>query len=130
MNIYTDASRSKGLGGTFEDCWFSTRCHRRFCSCDIQFKETYTILQAILRWGQLCRHSHVIFNVNNAVVVYALSSGTNHNRPVMNVIQMIIMLAVQLDFSYSSFWISSDENSIAGSASHFQYFHMFSTAPH
>jgi len=26
MKIYTDASGSKGLGGMFEDHWFSTRC--------------------------------------------------------------------------------------------------------
>ena len=63
-------------------------------------------------------------------MVYALASGTNRNRPVMNVIRMIVMLAAQLEFSYSSFWVSSDDNSIADSASRFQYFRMFSTTPH
>ena len=86
VNIYMDASGSKGLGGMFEDRWFSTRCPCRFHSQDIQFKEAYAVLQAILRWGHLWKHSHIIFNVNNTAVVYALASGTNHNRPVMNVI--------------------------------------------
>jgi len=86
VNIYTDASGSKGLGGTFEDCWFSTRCPCQFCSRDIQFKESYAVLQAILRSGHLWKHSHIIFNVDNTAVVYTLTSGTNHNRPVMNVI--------------------------------------------
>src|SRR5882724_6770882 len=44
---------------------------------------------------------------------------------------MIVMLAGQLEFSYSSFWISSNEKKlIADSTSHFQYLHMFSTTPH
>jgi len=130
MNIYTDTSGSKGLGGTFEDHQFSARCPHRFHSCDIQFEEIYAVLQAIIRWGHLWKHNHVIFNIDNTTIVYALASGTNRNRPVMNVTWMIIMLAAQLEFSYSSFWISSDENSIADSACHFQYTCMFLTAHH
>src|SRR5882724_1809697 len=129
-NIYTDASGSKGLGGTFEDHWFSARCPHRFRSRDIQFKEIYAVLQAIIQWGHLWKHNHVIFNVDNTAIVHTLTSGTNRNGPVMNVTRMIIMLAAQLEFSYSSFWISSDENSITDSASCFQYTRMFSTAHH
>jgi len=50
LHIYTDASGKKGLGGIFGDAWFSLRCPRRFRLRDIQFKEIYTVLQAIMRW--------------------------------------------------------------------------------
>src|SRR5882724_6961759 len=129
IQIYTDASGVKGLGGIHEDRWFSTRCPRRFRNYDIQFKETYAVLQAILRWGHLWKHSHVVFNVDNTAVVHALSSGTNRNVRVMNMIRMVIMLAAQLDFSYSSSWLPSHENSLADSASRFEYNRLFSIAP-
>src|SRR5882724_9111169 len=129
IQIYTDASGVKGLGGIYEDRWFSTRCPRRFRNYDIQFKEKYAVLQAILRWGHLWKHSHVVVNVDNTAVVHALSSGTNRNVRVMNVIRMVIMLAAQLDFSYSSSWLPSHETSLADSASRFEYNRLFSIAP-
>jgi len=35
LHIYTDVSGTKGLGGTFKDRWFSSRCPRWFRSRDI-----------------------------------------------------------------------------------------------
>jgi len=48
LHIYSDASRSKGLGSIFEDQWFTTRCPHHFHKRDIQFKEIYAVLQCIL----------------------------------------------------------------------------------
>ena len=75
--------------------------------------------------GHLWKHSHMVFNVDNTAIVYALSSGTNLNTSIMNVIQMIA-----IGFSYSSSWFSSDENWMADSASHFQYNWLFSATPY
>ena len=52
------------------------------------------------------------------------------NTPIMNVIQMITMLAVQIGFSYSSSWLPSDKISLTDSASHFQYNQLFLAAPY
>ena len=48
LHVYTDTSGLKGLGGTFGDEWFSTQCPHWFRTRDIQFKEIYAVLQAIL----------------------------------------------------------------------------------
>jgi len=48
LHVYTNASSMKGLGGVFGDEWFSTRWPHLFRSRDIQFKEVYVVLEAIL----------------------------------------------------------------------------------
>jgi len=117
LDVHTDASGTKGLGGTFRDKLFSMRCLRRFCSRDIQFKEIYAVLQAILRWGHLWKGHHIVFHMDNYTVVSALHSGSMQNPQVMNMLRSIIRLAAWLGFSYNSSWLASSDNSIADAAS-------------
>src|SRR5882672_6019657 len=130
LHIYMDASGTKGLGGIFGDEWFSTKCPRHFCSRDIQFKEIYAVLHAILRWGHLWTGHHVIFHMDNYAVVSALCSGSMQNPQVMNVLRFIVMLAAWLGFSYNSSWLASSDNSLADAAFRFDYAHLFSMAPY
>ena len=48
----------------------------------------------------------------------------------MSVVCLIVMLAASLEFSFSLSWLSSSMNSLADSASRFQYSHLFSLAPY
>jgi len=121
LHVYTDASGSKGLGSIFGNTWFSSRCPHRFCLRDIQFKEIYVVLQAIMRWVHLWKGYHVVFHVDNMPVVSALTSGMIQNVQVLNVLRSIVMLAAWLDFSYSSAWFASSQNMLADAASHFEF---------
>ena len=51
VHVYTDARGCKGLRGVFGPHWFSSHVPFQFRDHDIQFKEIYAILQAILCWG-------------------------------------------------------------------------------
>ena len=129
LHVFTDASGRKGIGGIFEDEWFSSRVPRRFRNRDIQFKEIYAVLQAILRWGHCWKHRHVLFHIDNQVDVHALENDTNRSLHVMSILRLIVMLAAQLEFSYSSSWLSSSENVLADCASRFMYARLFELAP-
>jgi hypothetical protein len=130
VHVYTDASGKKGIGGIFGREWFSSRIPRRFRDRDIQFKEIYAVLHAILRWGHLWRHKHVVFHIDNQVDVRAIENDTNRSLHVMTNLRMIVMLAAQLEFSYSSSWLSSAANALADYASRYMYSHLFESAPH
>jgi len=68
LHTCTDTSGSKCLGGIFGDEWFSLRCPRWFQLRDIQFKEIYAVLQAILQWGSAWTGHHVVFHIDNTAV--------------------------------------------------------------
>ena len=128
--IYTDASGRKGLGGIYGECWFSTRCPRRHRSWDIQVKEIYAVLQAILRWGDQWKDRHVSFFCDNEAVVTWLNSGTAKSVEGMKIVRTISMLAACLGFTYHSIWIPTEQNVLADAASRFQFDRLFKLAPY
>ena len=130
VHIFTDASGTKGLGGIFGAEWFSSHIPWCFHKCDIQFKELYAVLQAILRWGHKWQHKHVLSHIHNQVDVWVLENDINRSPHVMGVLHMIVMLTVQLKFSYSSSWLSSSANVLADCASCYMYNLLFSLAPY
>jgi hypothetical protein len=130
LHVYTDASGTKGIGGIHGSSWFSSRVPRRFRTRDIQFKEIYAVLQAILRWGHLWKHHHIIFHIDNEAIVDAMTKHTNRSRFTMSILRPIVMLAAFLEFSFSSSWLSSISNALADAASRFQYARLFKLAPY
>lgn len=130
VHIYTDASGTKGLGSIFGNRWFSTRIPRHFQSRDIQFKELYSVLQAIAHWGHHWQHHHVIFHIDNQAVVFTMQSDSNRSAPLMSMLCIIVMLAAALEFLYFSSWLPSTQNSLADCASCFLYKQLFELAPH
>jgi len=129
LHVYTDASGLKGLGGTFGDEWFSTRCPCQFRNRDIQFKEIYVVLQSIIHWGLAWKGHHIVFHVDNMAIVACIGSGTSRNHQIANVLRSIVMLAARLGFLYSCSWVSSLNNQIADAASRFEYTRLFAIAP-
>jgi len=117
LHIYTNASSLKGLGGKFGDEWFSTQYPRQFRSREIQFKEIYVVLQAILWWGLSLERHHIVFHMDNSAIVVCIGSGTSRNPQVANVLRSIVMLAAWLGFFYSCSWVSSSNNQLADTAS-------------
>ena len=125
VHVFTDASGKKGLVGIFGAKRFSSCIPQCFHEHNIQFKELYTVLQAILWWGHQWQHKHVIFHIGNQVDIQALVNDTNRSPYVMMVLHMVVMLAAQLKFSYSSSWFISSANVLADCASYYMYTSLF-----
>lgn len=132
VHVHTDASgaENKGIGGIFLSQWFASRVPRRFRKRDIQFKELYAVLQATLRWGQRWTGCHVVFHIDNQVIVDAIETDRNRSRHTMSLLRPLLMLAACLDFSFSAEWLPSAENALADAASRFQYARLFQLAPY
>jgi hypothetical protein len=74
--VATDVSGHKGLGGVWENLWYSSQYPRCYRSCNIQFKEIFAILQVILCWGDTWLGTHVVFQCDNQAVVEWLTGNT------------------------------------------------------
>ena len=130
VDVHTDASGRKGIGGICQSEWFSSRVPRRYHNRDIQFKEVFAILHAILCWGSAWANHHLTFYCDNQAVVAWLTSGTCRSPHSMPIVQMISMMAACLQFSYSCIWIPTEDNTLADAASRFQFTKLFRLAPH
>ena len=119
----------KEIGGILGDKWFSSCVPHRFCHWDIQFKEIYVVLHAILHWGHLWQHQHVIFHVDNEAIVATQNKETTRARFSMAVTQQIVMLAAFLKFSFSSSWLPSSSNALADATSCYKFSSLFTLAP-
>jgi hypothetical protein len=130
INLYTDASGSKGIGGVLNSNWFSARLPKRYMKRDIQFKELFAVIHAILCWGKDFRGKHVSFHIDNHDIVTALTSLTFRSAPTMELVRHFLALACRLDFTFPAIWISSEDNALADAASRFQFTRLFELAPH
>lgn len=130
VHVYTDASGSKGAGGTFGSLWFSVRIPARYKTRDIQFKEFYAVIQAILCWGPQFSGKCVVFHIDNQAVDAAIRNLSMRSAPTMALIRQFLGFACQLDFEFTSAWISTHDNGVADAASRFQFSRMFELAPH
>ncbi|KAG5715762.1 Integrase/recombinase xerD like protein [Termitomyces sp. T112] len=83
INIYTDASGAKGLGGHFGAEWFMAHCPRRLRHEHIQVKEMFAVVHAILCWGKSFHGSHVVFHVDNEAIFNAIRSKTIRSAATM-----------------------------------------------
>ncbi|CAK5284821.1 unnamed protein product [Mycena citricolor] len=129
LHVWTDASGTKGLGGHFGSRWFSVHFPKRSLTEHIQVKEMLAVVHAVLCWGKDFRGAHVIFHIDNEAVHTTLNNFSIRSTPMMDLFRRFLALACRLDFSFSSVWLSSKENSIADAASRFSFSHMFKIAP-
>ena len=65
VEVYTDASRRKGMGGVCFSKWFSAHLPCRYQDGDIQFKEVFAVLHAILCLDDTWAGHHLTFFCNN-----------------------------------------------------------------
>ena len=65
-------SGRKGLGGVSGSEWYSSRIPRRFREHDIQFKEAFAFLRAILCWDDQRSGHLVLFYCDNQDIVAGL----------------------------------------------------------
>jgi Reverse transcriptase-like len=128
--VHSDASGWKDIGRVCLSKFFSSRMPHRYQDRDIQFKEAFAILRAILCWGNTWDSHHVTFYCDNQAVVSWLTSGTCRSSHSMPIIRMISMMAACLYFSFSCIWIPTEENALADTASCFQFTRLFQLAPH
>lgn len=128
--IFTDASGTKGADGVFGCQWYSIKLPLRFRHRDIQVKEFYALVHAILCWGPAFAHSHVVFMTDNTDVFHALCNLSTRSCPSMDLLRRFLGLASQLDFTFEVSWIPSASNSQADAASRFEFKRLFSLAPY
>lgn len=89
-----------------------------------------TVIYSVLCWGGSFRTKHIVFHNDNNVVFQALNNITIKSKITMDLLHHFLNLACWLNFTFSSIWLPSAENSLADTASHFSYAWLFLLTPY
>ena len=121
VRVWTNASGVKGAGGHLEapPCLdaFAYQFPRRHREKDITVKEMHAVLHAARLWAPLWRGAHVTFYIDNHAIADRLPHGTIKHNTAQTLFRSFWLIAAQSDFTFSTVWVPSEENSLADALS-------------
>lgn len=135
FHVWTDASGLFGAGGHVGPVGqvtsafaFSFPPRHRFM--DILFKELHAVLHAA-RLGRTFQwpRAHVIFHIDNQAVVEGVRSGSLRMGSAQTLLHALWLEAALLPFTFSSVWVSSEQNNLADAFSRFDFCRAHSIGP-
>ena len=130
IHLHSDAAGSKGFGCTHLSSWtfgefpeFAKRHH-------INILELYPIALAVFMFGHTWCNKNILFICDNMAVVHCLNNQTSKDPVMMNLIRIIVLKALELNFCFKSKHISTTNNSVCDKLSRFQIEEALRLAPH
>ena len=99
---------------------FSYRFSTRQRAKRINFKEMTAVLQALARWIEIFKGSHLHIFCDNFPVTQGLHKNSIHGEA-MQPLRRIAMLCAEYDIKVQAHWISTKQNSLADLLSRGQY---------
>lgn len=124
VEIWSDASTSKGLGGHLGSRetpldWWQAWIPDRLAGADIMVLEALALLESMGGWREAIRGRRLVCYVDNTVLYHSLRSGSCANRSVQSVIRAIYTILLEVDCELQPQWIPSDDNYLADALSRF-----------
>ena len=127
IELYTDASSTKGFGGYFAGKWFQDSWPEELSmsvnndkSLSMALLELYPIVMAAILWGKQWTKKRIIFNCDNLSCVYILRKGRSPCSNIMLLMRRLTWLAATNNFSFYAEHVRSEDNGISDSISRFQ----------
>lgn len=120
INLYTDASSLKGIGGWWSNFAFSARLPRFRRLKHIDWKEAYAILFAFAKWSSHWRSCLVEIHCDNSAIVDAINSRSIRG-PAIDILQNLFLLTSLDDIVIHATWLPSQDNWIADALSRFEF---------
>lgn len=118
--LFTDAAKLIGLGGVFGSAWIQSEWNEATRDKDIDFKELFAILAAVVTWGHQWAGKRVIIVTDNKPITQIWSSGSTPSPHLMCLTRKIFLFAAANNFSLSLKHILGHFNPVADALSRFQ----------
>jgi hypothetical protein len=132
IQVYSDASSLKGLGGYFLRGYettaeltvekaFSVALPRHLLQRrpaeHINTRELRAVEQCLLHWGHSWAGHSILFHVDNTVALHGINNGTTRGEP-MKILRRLLLLAATFQVhDLQAVWISSEDNALADALS-------------
>jgi hypothetical protein len=132
IQVYSDASSLKGLGGYFlcenettaeltVEKAFSVALPRHLLQRKptehINTRELRAVEQCLLHWGHSWAGHSILFHVDNTVALHGINNRTTRGEP-MRILRRLLLLAATFQVhDLQAVWISSEDNALADALS-------------
>lgn len=101
VELYSDSAGSSGLGIYFAGKWsyatWPAEWHESGLTRDITVLELFPILVSLYLWGHELRNKKILFNCDNAAVVYAVNTMTSKSDKVMTLLRALTLKCLRLN---------------------------------
>lgn len=116
LQLWTDAS-DHGIGCVYKNQYIYQRFDDNMRQKPIAWRELFAIVTAAATWGHYFISKRVMFNCDNEVVVYCLSSGVSRDTELMTLIRKLLFIGACNNFECSSSYLPSKSNMLADALS-------------
>ena len=122
LDLYTDASGSKGFGAYFEGHWTMGVWPEKIkaIKTDIMYKELFPIVLSLLLWGQKFRNSRIVFHCDNESVVAIINKQSTPHKLSMGLVRVLVYFCLKNNIVFKARHIPGKVNDIADALSRLQ----------
>ena len=120
MNLYTDASGSKGWGAFWSGRWIQAHWSPAQVVKPILWKELFAIVNAVNTWGHQWAKQKILFHCDNKAVVDIWCKGSTRDTETMALVRLLYFCAAHYDINVVISHIYGVDNCIADLLSRFQ----------
>ena len=119
LQLFTDAS-NLGMGGVYNNRWFSCTWPDNFLDSDINFKEIFAIFAAISTWAKHLSNKQILVYCDNLNIVTVWKTGTCKNPDIMKVIRALFFCCASYNINLLTEHIEGKINYSADALSRIQ----------
>jgi hypothetical protein len=130
FELSTDASGTKGCGGSYGREWFTSAWLPTEVQFGMAYKELHPIVIAAHLWGHHWCHKRVLFHCDNESVVSIVKSVASRDGVIMELVRELFLVAAKYDFRISAAHVPGKQNEIADGSSRFNLQEFFRLVPH
>ena len=120
LQLYTDASGSKGYGAYFAGAWqrgnwqpHQRQPHQWLPQKSIQWQELFAILVAATTWAQRLCDKRICFCCDNESIVKTWQRKSGKHPQIANLFRRLFLLAANHNFTIALIHVPGKENGIA-----------------
>ena len=134
MELFTDASSTKGFGGYYKGDWFYSSWPTDLEFPDdknfsMAFLELYPIVVAALLWGSQWSKKRVLFWCDNEATVAIVKKGRSKCLQIMRLMRQFTWCACKYNFVFSAKHVPGRNNEISDALSRLQIDRFYRLAP-
>lgn len=129
LQLYTDASTTRGFGGVFKNKWFFGDFPSIYRHYNIAVLEFYPILLSVFLWGHLWANHVVVFFTDNEAIVSVINKQTSKDLMLLKMVRCLVLKCLKINLSFKAKHIPGQKNAMADSLSRLQIHRFKALAP-